>query len=199
MPELLADARLASVGELIRRHRTGPVLDAAAFTALCDRYAPTTPSSCARMVSLTAEILSAHGAVLAELPRVARGQRAGGRRPRRAARQPGLRRASCRRPATSTWSTCRATCRPPAPGSRRCSPSPARDRAGLEIILGCEEAYAELCAAAPPGRLPDFVDDIGWLLEELRVSLFAQPLRTKVPVSEKRVLNAIAQARARLS
>jgi ATP-dependent helicase HrpA len=43
--------------------------------------------------------------------------------------------------------------------------------------MRCEDAYAELCAQAPPGPLPDFVDDIGWLLEELRVGLFAQPLR----------------------
>jgi ATP-dependent helicase HrpA len=65
-------------------------------------------------------------------------------------------------------------------------------------VLRCEDAYAELCDRAPAGRLPDFVDEVGWLLEELRVSLFAQRLRTKVAVSEKRVLTAIAQARSRL-
>ena len=68
----------------------------------------------------------------------------------------------------------------------------------MSAILRCEDAYAELTAAVPPGPLPGFVADIGWLLEELRVSLFAQPLRTKVPVSEKRVLAAVAAARARL-
>ncbi len=76
--------------------------------------------------------------------------------------------------------------------------NPARDAAGLATILRCEDAYAELAAAAPPGPLPDFVDDVGWLLEELRVSLFAQSLRTAVPVSEKRVRTAIERARARL-
>ena len=50
--------------------------------------------------------------------------------------------------------------------------------------------------AAEP--LPEDLDAIGWLLEELRVSLFAQNLRTKVPVSEKRVTTAIAEARRRL-
>ena len=34
--------------------------------------------------------------------------------------------------------------------------------------------------------------DIGWMVEELRVSLFAQSLGTAYPVSEKRVLRAIA-------
>lgn len=76
--------------------------------------------------------------------------------------------------------------------------SPARDQAGLETMLRVEDAYAELCTAAPPGRLPDFVEDVGWLLEELRVGLFAQPLRTKVPVSEKRLMSAVRAARARL-
>ena len=65
-------------------------------------------------------------------------------------------------------------------------------------MLRCEDAYAELCALAPPGPLPDFVDEVGWLLEELRVSLFAQSLGTAVPVSEKRVLTAIERARIRL-
>ena len=92
VPDLLADARLASVGELIRRHQPGRYWDAAAFTALCDAVRADNAELMRSVVSLTAEILTAHGAVLAELPRVARGQRAGGRRPRRAARQPGLRR-----------------------------------------------------------------------------------------------------------
>jgi ATP-dependent helicase HrpA len=36
------------------------------------------------------------------------------------------------------------------------------------------------------------VSDVPWLIEELRVSLFAPVLGTPVPVSEKRVLAAIA-------
>ena len=51
---------------------------------------------------------------------------------------------------------------------------------------------------APRGPLPDFVDEVGWLLEELRVSLFAQSLGTTVPVSEKRVRSAVAKAAERL-
>jgi ATP-dependent helicase HrpA len=42
------------------------------------------------------------------------------------------------------------------------------------------------------------VDEVGWLLEELRVSLFAQSLGTAVPVSEKRVRSAIDRAAERL-
>jgi ATP-dependent helicase HrpA len=35
------------------------------------------------------------------------------------------------------------------------------------------------------------LEDVRWLIEELRVSLFAQSLGTKVPVSEERVRRAI--------
>ena len=76
--------------------------------------------------------------------------------------------------------------------------APARDVRGAEVIGRCEDAYAAACDLAPPGPLPADLDAIGWLLEELRVSLFAQNLRTKVPVSEKRVTTAIAEARRRL-
>ncbi|HEX8486968.1 MAG TPA: DUF3418 domain-containing protein, partial [Propionibacteriaceae bacterium] len=76
--------------------------------------------------------------------------------------------------------------------------SPARDAAGLATITRVEDAYAELVALAPPGRLPDFVEDIGWLVEELRVSLFAQALGTRQATSEKRINRAIAEARRRL-
>jgi ATP-dependent helicase HrpA len=66
------------------------------------------------------------------------------------------------------------------------------------VINRVEDAYAELCEQAPRGRLPSFVEEVGWLIEELRVSLFAQGLRTRVTVSEKRVLAAIDGARSRL-
>ncbi|GAA4123926.1 ATP-dependent RNA helicase HrpA [Knoellia locipacati] len=56
-----------------------------------------------------------------------------------------------------------------------------------------ETAYADLLDALPPSgaRAPE-VTEIGWMIEELRVSLFAQSLGTAHPVSEKRVRNAIA-------
>jgi ATP-dependent helicase HrpA len=37
------------------------------------------------------------------------------------------------------------------------------------------------------GAVSPELDQFGWLLEELRVSLFAQELRTPVPVSAKRL------------
>jgi ATP-dependent helicase HrpA len=49
-----------------------------------------------------------------------------------------------------------------------------------------EREYAELHEALPPSRKPD-AWPIRWMLEELRISLFAQTLGTAQRVSEKRV------------
>ncbi|EAP98609.1 ATP-dependent helicase HrpA [Janibacter sp. HTCC2649] len=60
-------------------------------------------------------------------------------------------------------------------------------------IDAIETAYADLLDALPPtGRRAPAVTDIAWMIEELRVSLFAQALGTAHPVSEKRVRAAIA-------
>ena len=199
VPDLLADARLASVGELIRRQQTGPVLRRRRVHRALRRRARRQ-----RRVHALGRQPDRGDPHRARLPcwRSCPGSaRSASRRPPTSPSNSATwsSPASCPRPPTSTWSTCRATCRPPAARISTLLDQPARDRAGLEIILRCEDAYAELCARGAAGPAARFVDDVGWLLEELRVSLFAQPLRTKVPVSEKRVLNAIAQARARLS
>ena len=67
-----------------------------------------------------------------------------------------------------------------------------RERAGVEVIDQLEDEYAALCARYPAGPLPDEVAEVGWLLEELRVSLFAQSLGTAAPISAKRVRAAMA-------
>ncbi|MGD7731420.1 ATP-dependent RNA helicase HrpA [Propionibacteriaceae bacterium G57] len=73
--------------------------------------------------------------------------------------------------------------------------NPARDAQQQQVVDELEADYAHLCEAQPPGRLPDAVEEVAFLLEELRVSLFAQQLRTAVPVSAKRVRTAMAKLR----
>ncbi|MDM7830239.1 ATP-dependent RNA helicase HrpA [Cellulomonas edaphi] len=51
---------------------------------------------------------------------------------------------------------------------------------------------AEQLESVRPGADPAKVDEIRWLVEELRVSLFAQQLGTPVPVSPTRIRKAIA-------
>ncbi len=72
--------------------------------------------------------------------------------------------------------------------------NPARWRQATDTILDLEDAYAAVCARQPPGPLPSPIARIGWLMEELRVSLFAQSLGTKEPVSAKRLRSLIAGA-----
>ena len=68
------------------------------------------------------------------------------------------------------------------------------DRARLEME-GVEGEYAALCDAQPAGPLPPAVEEVAFLIEELRVSLFAQGVRTAVPISVKRVRQAMATLR----
>ncbi|MDO5499986.1 MAG: ATP-dependent RNA helicase HrpA, partial [Propionibacteriaceae bacterium] len=72
--------------------------------------------------------------------------------------------------------------------------NPRRDDEALRVIWPLEGEYAELVATVPPGPLPAEVAEVGWLLEELRVSLFAQSLGTIRPVSAKRVRTALVGA-----
>ena len=65
---------------------------------------------------------------------------------------------------------------------------PARDAQRAAEIAPLEQAYRrELAARARYGSLAPELEQFGWLLEELRVSLFAQALKTPVPVSVKRL------------
>ncbi|HWY72228.1 MAG TPA: ATP-dependent RNA helicase HrpA, partial [Burkholderiaceae bacterium] len=63
---------------------------------------------------------------------------------------------------------------------------PARDKTLMSELGPLQTAYTRAVAArkgVPDARLEDF----RWLLEELRVSLFAQELKTPMPVSVKRL------------
>ncbi|HMQ67179.1 MAG TPA: DUF3418 domain-containing protein, partial [Arachnia sp.] len=71
---------------------------------------------------------------------------------------------------------------------------PARDAKLQAEVDEMEDLYADLTDAQPPGPLRPEVEEIAFLIEELRVSLFAQQLRTSVPVSAKRIRQAIRQA-----
>ncbi|HEU5265456.1 MAG TPA: ATP-dependent RNA helicase HrpA, partial [Jatrophihabitans sp.] len=66
------------------------------------------------------------------------------------------------------------------------------DRGRMLRVQTVQDAYTELVRALPPGRAAaDDVRDIGRLIEELRVSLWAQQLGTARPVSEQRIYRAI--------
>ncbi|NLE99231.1 MAG: ATP-dependent RNA helicase HrpA [Propionibacterium sp.] len=78
---------------------------------------------------------------------------------------------------------------------RAAQANPTRDARESMQVEDLEAEYADLVDAEPPGPLRPEVDEIAFLLEEFRVSLFAQQLRTSVPISAKRIRRAIEMAR----
>ena len=70
---------------------------------------------------------------------------------------------------------------------------PARDAGRMATVRRVTDAYREAVAALPAWRRSGAdVRAVRWMIEELRVSLFAQVLGTSGPVSEKRILAALA-------
>jgi ATP-dependent helicase HrpA len=74
-----------------------------------------------------------------------------------------------------------------------------RDLRMMEQVRAMQAEYDGLLARVPAGRpVPDDVAEIRWMIEEFRVSLFAQGIGTAYPVSEKRILAAVDAAADRL-
>jgi ATP-dependent helicase HrpA len=69
---------------------------------------------------------------------------------------------------------------------------PARDAERMAAVRRVADAYSRAVAELPPARRQDpDVLSVRWMIEELRVSLFAQLLGTSGPVSEKRIRAAL--------
>ncbi|MEU1994854.1 ATP-dependent RNA helicase HrpA [Nocardia gamkensis] len=74
--------------------------------------------------------------------------------------------------------------------------SAVRDRQGMAELDRVLAAYDRLVASLPQSRRhAPAVTEIWWMIEEFRVSLFAQKLGTPFPVSAKRIEKAIAAVR----
>jgi ATP-dependent helicase HrpA len=69
---------------------------------------------------------------------------------------------------------------------------PGHDAGRMAVVRGVTEAYQQTVADLPAARRSDpDVQAVRWMIEELRVSLFAQLLGTSGPVSEKRIHAAL--------
>ncbi len=191
LPALLADARLKATGDLIERLGTDPdaIRDEAAFRRLVDAVRPDAADRMRAVVDLTARILTRHQTILRALA-------AGG-------------------PAASVGDVRAQLDNLVFPGFLAATPEPhfsalerylhavevrirawgthpAREAANLAVIDELEDAYAAAIARHDVGELPPAASATGWLLEELRVGLFAQSVGTAQSVSAKRVRTAIA-------
>ncbi|MGA8112061.1 MAG: ATP-dependent RNA helicase HrpA [Actinocatenispora sp.] len=66
--------------------------------------------------------------------------------------------------------------------------NPARDRQLMQGVQQLQQEYQELRATRPAGQE---LAEVRWMLEELRVSYFAQTLGTPYPISDRRVERAL--------
>ena len=78
----------------------------------------------------------------------------------------------------------------------RCPPGqlPNQDRLHTIALHELESRYSALCKTLMSNEKENAdLGEIYWMLEELRVSLFAQQLGTAYPISEKRVKLKLAE------
>jgi ATP-dependent helicase HrpA len=76
--------------------------------------------------------------------------------------------------------------------------APRKDAERMASVHRVATRYTTVLDEVPPGSSDDVVlEDIGWAIEELRVSLFAQTLGTSRPVSEARLSRALQDVAAR--
>jgi ATP-dependent helicase HrpA len=68
----------------------------------------------------------------------------------------------------------------------------SRDRQAMDRIAELQEAWLHQMAALPEGRPPgEQLRRVRWMLEEYRLSLWAQHLGTAYPVSDQRIRKAL--------
>jgi ATP-dependent helicase HrpA len=82
--------------------------------------------------------------------------------------------------------------------ARRLEKVPGNQRRDAELaskVAPALRAFIELTAAADRSAPHPELDRLQWMIEELRVSLFAQDLGTALPVSEKRIADQVEKAR----
>ena len=76
--------------------------------------------------------------------------------------------------------------------------NPQRDKQQQDRIAAVQKEYQDMLAALPPARRQETaVRQIRWMIEELRVNVFAQALGTPYPVSEQRIYRAMDDAEGR--
>ena len=179
-----ADGLIADAG--------GPAWDAAAFARLADAVRPRLHAATSEVVTRAEEILRAAHAIevrLGELRSPVLAPAAGDIRAQlNGLVYPGF------LTAAGAWRL-PAIVRYLRAAERRLdklSDNAGRDAQAMAVVHRVQDAYqAALAALSPAVRSGEAVRDIRWMIEELRISLFAQTIGTPVPVSERRIMSAI--------
>ena len=71
-----------------------------------------------------------------------------------------------------------------------------RDQQAVAQLQKFWQPVCERLKKMPLADWPDQQQELRWLLEEWRVALFAQPMKTRMPVSEKRVVELFQSAQS---
>ncbi|GAB2958328.1 ATP-dependent RNA helicase HrpA [Saccharothrix stipae] len=66
-----------------------------------------------------------------------------------------------------------------------------RDQEWMDRVHAVHAEYRELRAALPADEPHDELDEVRWMIEELRLSYFAQTIGTRYTVSDKRIFKAL--------
>jgi ATP-dependent helicase HrpA len=188
---VLEDAQVAALDALIAR-AGGPAWDAEGFRRLRDEVAGELAETTAGVVAQVARILDAAREVERRLePLTAVGlqtARADIDRQLRRLVRPGFVAATGVERLADVERYLQAAAR----RAERLPSAPAPDLDRMRSVHELEAAYRERLESWPRGRpLPDALREVPWMLEELRVSHFAQALGTRGPISAKRVRAAI--------
>ena len=193
VPALLDDCVAAAIDGLVA-DCGGPVWDEASYGSLREKVRAQLVDATRQVVTLTAQVLEAHQAVagavqatasLALLPALqdVRAQLA-------RLVYPGFVSATGARRLPDLVRYLRAAER----RVKALPDNPGRDRALQWQVDQLTAEYEQMLAALPGERRgSDEAREVRWLLEELRVSLFAQTLGTPQPVSDKRIRRRLAQ------
>ncbi len=192
---LLDDCAAAAADQIIR-DAGGPVWDAAGFARLLDfareRLAAETADVVARVAQVLAEAHAAE-ATLASRPNPAltaafddmRGQLSG-------LIYPGFVSATGAQRLADLVRYLQAIIR----RLEKVPESPGRDAERMAAVHRVAGDYADVLAELPPSRRQTAdAQAVRWMIEEFRVSLFAQLLGTRGPVSEQRIERALDQLR----
>jgi ATP-dependent helicase HrpA len=194
VPELLDDCAAAAVDALVDRFG-GPVWDESAFADLATKVRADLPATLRSVLSTVERILGATRAVDARLqqpaPPALAPSYADLRQQYRGLIRPGFVTATgvSRLADLTRYLTAMQRRLDKLPGDA------VRDRSRTTSLAELAADYQRLLDTLPPGQpVPAAVTEIRWMIEELRVSWFAQELGTRMPISEQRVLRAIDAA-----
>jgi ATP-dependent helicase HrpA len=193
VPALLEDSIAAAVDSLVEA-AGGPAWDAAGFAALRDAVRAQLVDAVVGVVTVVSRILAAAHSVEARISSVRQPALLAALTDIRAQLSglvyPGFVSATGRRRLPDVLRYLQGIER----RLDKLTENPGRDRDSTGRVEVVQAAYRELVDSLPPARreAPD-VRQIRWMIEELRVSLFAQSLKTAYPVSEQRIYRAMDQ------